>query len=233
MAGRNIKGITVAIGGDTTGLNKALQSVNKEIKDTQSQLKDVEKLLKLDPGNTELLTQKHKLLGESVEETKNRLSTLKTAAEQANEALSRGDISQEQYDALQREIAETEQALKALEKQAGQSSTAIQKIAAAGEKLKSTGDAVESAGKKMLPVTAAVTGLGTAAVKTAADFDTAMSKVAAVSGAAGDDLDALRDKAREMGAKTKFSASEAAEAMNYMAMAGWKTRICSPASRVS
>ena len=223
MAGRNIKGITVAIGGDTTGLNKALQSVNKEIKDTQSQLKDVEKLLKLDPGNTELLTQKHKLLGESVEETKNKLSTLKTAAEQANEALSRGDISQEQYDALQREIAETEQALKALEKQAGQSSTAIQKIAAAGEKLKSTGDAVESAGKKMLPVTAAVTGLGTAAVKTAADFDTAMSKVAAVSGATGEDFDALRDKAREMGAKTKFSASEAAEAMNYMAMAGWKT----------
>ena len=64
---------------------------------------------------------------------------------------------------------------------------------------------------------------GTAAVKTAADFDSAMSKVAAVSGATGDELDALRDKAREMGAKTKFSASEAADAMNYMAMAGWKT----------
>ena len=66
-------------------------------------------------------------------------------------------------------------------------------------------------------------GLGTAAVKTAADFDSAMSKVAAVSGATGSDLEALRDKAREMGEKTKFSASEAAEAMNYMAMAGWKT----------
>lgn len=64
---------------------------------------------------------------------------------------------------------------------------------------------------------------GTAAVKTASDFDSAMSKVAAVSGATGDDLDKLRDKAREMGSKTKFSASEAAEAMNYMAMAGWKT----------
>lgn len=63
---------------------------------------------------------------------------------------------------------------------------------------------------------------GTAAVKTVADFDSAMSKVAAVSGATGDELDALWDKAREMGAKTKFSASEAADAMNYMAMAGWK-----------
>ena len=60
-------------------------------------------------------------------------------------------------------------------------------------------------------------------MKTAADFDSAMSKVAAVSGATGSDLEALRDKAREMGEKTKFSASEAAEAMNYMAMAGWKT----------
>ena len=68
-----------------------------------------------------------------------------------------------------------------------------------------------------------MTALGTAAVKTASDFDSAMSKVAAVSGATGNDLQALRDKAREMGAKTKFSASEAAEAMNYMAMAGWKT----------
>ena len=72
-------------------------------------------------------------------------------------------------------------------------------------------------------MTGVVTGLGTAAVKTAADFDSAMSKVAAVSGATGKDFDDLRSKAREMGAKTKFSATEAAEAMNYMAMAGWKT----------
>lgn len=222
MANR-IKGITVEIGGDTTKLQTALQGVNKEIKNTQAQLKDVEKLLKLDPGNTELLAQKHKLLGQAVEETKNKLQTLKTAQEQANEALKNGTISQEQYDALQREIVETEQELKRLEEQANQSATALQKISATGEKLQTVGSNIESAGKNLLPVTGAVTALGTAAVKTAADFDTAMSQVAAVSGATGSDLDALRDKAREMGAKTKFSASEAAEAMNYMAMAGWKT----------
>ena len=222
MANR-IKGITVEIGGDTTKLQTALQGVNKEIKNTQAQLKDVEKLLKLDPGNTELLAQKHKLLGQAVEETKNKLQTLKTAQEQANEALKNGTISQKQYDALQREIVETEQELKRLEEQANQSATALQKISATGEKLQTVGSNIESAGKKLLPVTGAVTALGTAAVKTAADFDTAMSQVAAVSGATGSDLDALRDKAREMGAKTKFSASEAAEAMNYMAMAGWKT----------
>ena len=134
-----------------------------------------------------------------------------------------GTITQEQYDGLQREIAETEAKLKSLEEQAKSSATALQEIAAKGEKLKTVGDNVTNVGKKFMPVTLGVVGLGTAAVKTAADFDSAMSKVAAVSGATGSDLEALRDKAREMGEKTKFSASEAAEAMNYMAMAGWKT----------
>ena len=223
MAASRIKGITIEIGGDTTKLQTALKGVNTEIKNTQQQLKDVEKLLKLDPGNTELLAQKHKLLGEAVQETKEKLETLKTAAEQANTALANGDISQEQYDALQREIVETENELKNLESQANQSATALQKISATGEKLQTVGDTISGVGTKLLPVTGAVVAAGTASVKTAADFESAMSKVSAVSGATGSDLDALSAKAREMGSKTKFSASEAAEAMNYMAMAGWKT----------
>lgn len=223
MAGNRIKGITVEIGGDTTKLQTALKGVNTEIRNTQSQLRDVEKLLKLDPGNTELLVQKQRLLKDAVAETKQKLETLKTAAEQANQALANGDISQDQYDALQREIIETEQRLRSLEQQAEQSSVALQKIGATGEKLQTVGNKISSVGQKLLPVTGVVTGLGTAAVKTAADFDSAMSKVAAVSGATGKDFDDLRSKAREMGAKTKFSATEAAEAMNYMAMAGWKT----------
>ena len=222
MAGR-IQGITVEIGGDTTKLQTALKGVNTEIRNTQSQLRDVDKLLKLDPGNTELLAQKHRLLGDAVKETKEKLETLKTAAEQAEQALKDGTITQDQYDGLQREIAETEAKLKSLEEQARQSGTALQEIAAKGEKMKTVGDNITNVGKKFMPVTLGVVGLGTAAVKTAADFDSAMSKVAAVSGATGSDLEALRDKAREMGEKTKFSASEAAEAMNYMAMAGWKT----------
>lgn len=223
MAANRIKGITIEIGGDTTKLQTALKGVNTEIRNTQSQLKDVEKLLKLDPGNTELLSQKHKLLAQAVSETKEKLETLKIAAEQANTALANGEISQSQYDALQREIVETEQELKRLEEQANQSATAMQKIAATGEQLKNVGGNIESAGKKLLPVTATVTALGTASVKTAADFEAAMSKVAAVSGASASEMEALTAKAREMGSKTKFSASEAAEAMNYMAMAGWKT----------
>ena len=222
MASR-IQGITVEIGGDTTKLSTALSKVNKEIRDTQVQLKDVNKLLKLDPGNAELMAQKQRLLSQAVSETKEKLDALKLAGQQANEALAKGEISRSQYDALQREIAETEQALRDLERQAEQSSAALQKIGAAGEKLQGVGSAIEGAGQKLMPVTAAVGGLSAAAVKVASDFDSAMSQVAAVSGAAGKELEALRDKAREMGSKTKFSASEAAEAMNYMAMAGWKT----------
>ena len=196
MAASRIKGITIEIGGDTTKLQTALKGVNTEIRNTQQQLKDCEKLLKLDPGNTELLAQKHKLLGQAVEETKNKLETLKTAQQQADEALKNGTISKDQYDALQREIIETEQELKRLEEQANQSATALQKISATGEKLQEVGGKIEGAGKKLLPVTATVTALGTASVKTAADFEASMSKVAAVSGATGSELEALSAKAR-------------------------------------
>lgn len=222
MAGR-IKGITVEIGGDTTGLEKALKNVNSTIKNTQSQLKDVNRLLKLDPGNTELITQKQRALKDAIGATSEKLETLKQAQEQAKQQLENGDLGQDKYDALQREIIETEQELRRLQEEAASTSVALSKIDQAGKKMEAFGDSVTSAGQKIMPASMAVTGLGAAAVKTATDFDEGMSKVAAISGATGDDLDALRDKAREMGAKTKFSASEAADAMNYMAMAGWKT----------
>ena len=222
MASR-IKGITVEIGGDTTGLEKALKGVNSSIKTTQSALKDVERLLKLDPTNTELLTQKQKLLKDAIASTSEKLETLKEAQKQAKEQLERGELGQDKYDALQREIVETEQELKRLQEQAATTSVTLKKIAAAGDKFEKAGDSITNAGKQISVASAAVTGLGVAAVKTAADFDSAMANVAAISGATGDDLQALRDKAREMGEKTKFSASEAADAMSYMAMAGWKT----------
>lgn len=234
MASR-IQGITVEIGGDTTKLQNALKGVNGQIKSTQFQLKDVNKLLKLDPGNTELIAQKHKLLSEAVGETKEKLATLKTAAEQANTALANGEISQEQYDALQREIVQTEQDLKNLETQANQSATAVQKIASAGEKIKTAGDNISNAGQKLLPVTGAVAGLGTAAVTTAANFESSMSQVQATMGITKDSMstvdgqsvntmDTLSKLAKKMGAETAFSASECAEALNYLALAGYDTQ---------
>lgn len=222
MANR-IKGITVEIGGDTTGLDKALKSVNTSIKSTQSALKDVNRLLKLDPSNTELLSQKQRLLKDAIGATKEKLDSLKAAQEQAKQQLENGELGQDKYDALQREIVETEEELRRLQQEAATTSTALSKIDVASQKMEAVGNSIAGAGKKMMGVTTVIGGVGVAAVKTAADFDSAMSQVAAVSGATGKDFDALRSKAREMGSKTKFSATEAAEAMNYMAMAGWKT----------
>lgn len=222
MANR-IKGITVEIGGDTTGLDKALKTVNTSIRSTQSALKDVNRLLKLDPSNTELLSQKQRLLKDAIAATKEKLDSLKVAQEQAKQQLENGELGQDKYDALQREIVETEEELRRLQQEAATTNTALSKIDVAGQKMETVGNSIAGAGKKMMGVTTVIGGVGVAAVKTAADFDSAMSQVAAVSGATGKDFDALRNKAREMGAKTKFSATEAAEAMNYMAMAGWKT----------
>lgn len=234
MANR-IKGITVEIGGDTTKLQNALKGVNGQIKNTQSALKDVEKLLKLDPTNTTLLAQKQKLLTQAIGETKEKLATLKTAAQQANEQLQKGEISQEQYDALQREIAETEAELKKLESQASKTNQTLTKIGEVGSKVESFGNGVTNVGKKVSVASAAVTAMGGAAVKTAADFESSMSQVQATMGITKDSMstldgqsvntmDALSDLAKEMGSKTAFSASECAEALNYLALAGYDTQ---------
>lgn len=115
MADR-IKGITIEIGGDTTKLTESLREVDQSLRDTQKNLKDVNKLLKYDPANVDLLKQKHDLLKKSVEDTKKRQEELKKALEQAKTA---GDTkySQEQQDALQRELSETTSKLEYLQKQ--------------------------------------------------------------------------------------------------------------------
>lgn len=225
-----IRGITVEIGGDTSGLNKALTNVNKEIRSTQSQLKDVEKLLKLDPKNTELLAQKQKLLGQAIGESKTKLEALKKA--QADMDANKVDKNSKAYDALRREIIATEQELKKLESSADQ---AGQKLQAAADKFKKAGEGLTNAGKAMLPVTAAITGAGAAAVKTTATYESAMSQVQATMGITKDSMsqvngesvntmEALQNLAKEMGANTAFSATECAEALNYLALAGYSTQ---------
>lgn len=127
MADR-VKGITIEIGGDTTGLSKALSGVNRNIGDTQRQLRDVERLLKLDPGNTELLRQKYELLGQEVEQTDGKLKALKDAEKQVQAQFQRGDVGREQYDALKREIIETEAKLGNLRGEALKAENAVRGI---------------------------------------------------------------------------------------------------------
>lgn len=220
MAG-NIKGITIEIGGNTTKLDRALREVNKTSKDLNNQLKDVEKSLKFNPGNSELIAQKQRMLAESVENTKEKLKLLKEAQEQARRALENGDVGQDEYEALRREVIKTENQLKSLEGQQKKINAAMDKM---GDSLSSFGQKAEKVGKAMMPFSLAAAGIGTLAVKTAADFEAGMSEVSAISGSTGEDLKKLEDKAKEMGATTKFSASQSAEALKYMAMAGWDTQ---------
>lgn len=105
--GNRIKGITVEIGGDTTGLDKALRGVNSSITKTQSTLNDVNKLLKLDPSNTVLVAQKQQLLSQAVSQTSDKLEALESAQEQVTAAFQKGDIGQDKYQAFQREVEET------------------------------------------------------------------------------------------------------------------------------
>lgn len=220
MADR-IKGITVEINGDTTGLSKALSGVNKEIRNTQAQLKDVNKLLKLDPGNTELIAQKHKLLQQAVEETKKKLQSLKEAQKQADEALKNGTISQEQYDGLQREIAETTQKLKDLEAQAEQSATALQKIAAAGGKLKDIGGKVSGIGKDLTTyVTVPLAAAGAAGVKSFADVDKTMALANKTMGNTAEQANTLNAAMKDAAANSTYGMSDAANATLNFARAG-------------
>ena len=201
-----------------TQMQQSLDGLNAKINTTQTELKEIDKLLKLDPTNTELLQQKQRALSDEIGNTKEKLELLKNEEGEVQQKFQEGKVSQEQYDALKRTIIETEQSLQSLENEVGSGSAKLAEISETSGKI---GESLTSAGEKMLPVTAAVTGLGTAAVKTAADFDSSMSNVAAISGSSAEDMDKLRERAREMGAQTKFSAKEAGDAMGYMAMAGW------------
>lgn len=112
---RRIKGITIEIGGDTTKLDKALESTNKELNTTQKNLKDVERLLKIDPKNTELLAQKQRLLAQSVETTAKRLDTLRQAAANADEALKRGTDYKAAYEPLKQQLDTVSATMRGLE----------------------------------------------------------------------------------------------------------------------
>ena len=186
-------------------MQQSLEGLNTKIKTTQTELKEIDKLLKLDPTNTELLQQKQRALSDEIGNTKEKLQLLKNEEQEVQQKFQEGKVSQEQYDALKRSIIETEESLKSLEDTVGSGSAKLAGISAEAGRI---GENLTSAGEKMLPVTAAVTGLGTAAVKTASDFDSAMSNVAAISGASAEDMDKLRERAREMGSQTKFSAKE-------------------------
>lgn len=169
MASTRVRGITIELGADTSGLSKALKGINTEIKNTSKDLKDVERLLKLDPTNVELLAQKQRLLSDRVEETKTKLDALKQAQESIDLSTEEG---QRQYDALTREIVSCENELKQAEQAAaGFNATAERISTSAGKISQSIGNMADKTRGLSLAATGAIAGLAGIAVKAAKDAD--------------------------------------------------------------
>lgn len=222
----NIRGITIEIGAETTGLDKALQSVNKISREIGKELGQINRSLKFNPKDTELLGQKQKVLGEQISSTKDKLKQLKSAEKEVQQQFKDGDISAEQYRAFRREIIETESKLKHYKSQVydtvKEQDKLGQALQGAGKHMQDFGKKVGDIGKSMsTKVTLPIIGIGVAASKLGIDFEESMSEVQAVTGATGDELQQLEDAAREAGATTNKSARDAADALKYMGLAGW------------
>lgn len=216
----DIKGITVKIGADTTDLSKAMSSANRSISTTQKQLNEVQKALKLDPSNAELLAQKYRLLTEKADETRKKLQTLKDAQVQVEEQYRNGEIDQGKYDAFRRELITTENQLKSLEKEAAKSNASINSF---GEKMKDAGGKLVAAGKTIMPLSAAVAGIGTAAAVSAVSFEDAMAKVSTIAETTEIPLDELRSQILSLSSQTGISANEIADNVYNAISAGQKT----------
>lgn len=149
-----IRGITIELGADASGLSKALKGIDSQLKTTQNNLKDINKLLKLDPTNTQLLAQKQKNLESAIGLTKDRLEELKKAQSEVKEGTA-------EWDALQREIIDNENKLKDLQKEYKNfGSVASQQIKAVGAKMQETGKKIEDAGKKLAGISGAAAAIG-------------------------------------------------------------------------
>lgn len=192
MASTKVRGITIELGADTSGLSKALKGVNSDIRNTEKELKDVERLLKLDPSNTELLAQKQRLLSDRVSETKDKLSALKEAQKQVADELQKTGEGQAQYDALQREIIQTENDLRNAEQAASSFNATTAKISATAGKLSSKfGDLASKTKGLSLAAGGALVGLAGVAVKAGKDADE-LNTMAKQTGLATDELQKMQ-----------------------------------------
>ena len=214
------KGITIKFGADTTQLGKALKDLDNQSKEAKKTVTELNKALKVDPTNVNLMSEKYKNLATQIDVTKKRIETLKSAESGLKSALAKGtEGAEDNWKAYQQELSRTETRLKTLENQSKQTTNALKsQLTGALSDIKSQ---LASVVKVLATAETAFVGLSAKAVKTGMDFDTSMSQVAATMGKTTDEITNLRDFAQEMGETTAFSASEAAQALNYMALAGY------------
>lgn len=214
MASR-IAGITIEIAGDATPLQRALKDIDGSLKTTQSNLKDIDRLLKFNPGNTELLTQKQKALKDAIEDTKRRLQELKDA----QNGVAKGT---DDWDALQREIIETESKLKNLKKQYSDfGSVSAQKIKAVGEEIEKHGKKIADFGDQLtryvsLPIFAAMA----SGVKNFAEVDKTMQLTNKTMQNTEEEAARLNTAMEQAAANSTYGMSDAATATLNFARAG-------------
>lgn len=220
MAG-NIKGITVEIGGKTTGLKEAIRGANKESRSLQNELKSVNKLLKGDPKNIVLLRQKQALLGEEVKKTRDKLEMLRSKQDEVQKAFENGEIGADRYRDFQRELITTENKLKALEREQKKFNSVALQLSAA--KIKSFGEGMQKAGKTIMPLSLAVGAATLAAAKMGAEFDKAMAKVNTIADTTQVPLGTLRKEILKLSNDTGISATEIADNVYNAISAGQKT----------
>lgn len=230
-----IKGINIKIGADITGLDTALKGIESAGKKATSELNEVNRSLKNNNDSVVLWKQKQELLTTAVEESRKKLDFLREAQEQIKRQFENGEIDSGQYRAFQREIENTERQTRYFEGQLQQTNQRIEEL---GNGLEESGQQAENSangGYTVLGnvfanvITRGIEIAGTAlknftqdVVATGMEYEAAISNVTAISGAMAEEVEMLQAKAEEMGATTKFTATESAEAMSYMAMAGWK-----------
>lgn len=209
-------GVKVSVDGYSE-FKRNIQDITQQQKTLKTEMQAVSSAWDKSTSAEKKAAEQKRILSQQIEAQKKKVeeleSVLSKVEEKYGENSREAESWREKLNSATAELNNMKTALHDIPNGIEQMGTAMQ---SAGEKLSAMGDA-------LMPISAAAAAIGVAAVKTTADFDSSMSKVSAISGATGKDFDALRDKAREMGAETKFSASEAADAFTFMAMAGWKT----------
>ena len=224
MAAKTIKGITVEINGKTTGLANALKDVTKTSTALASNLKEVNKALKLDPGNTELLNEKQKILSDSVAAARKELETLEGVQKQVSDQYANGDIDRGAWLEYQNKLQKAKQHLEDLEKaQRDFGTAAAQAMKEAGEKIEEFGGKVEGVGKKLTPVSGVAAAAGTAITKMAWDFEDGMAKVSTIADTTEVPISDLENQIKQLSDSTGVEAGEIAENVYNAISAGQKT----------
>lgn len=224
MVAKTLKGITVEINGKTTGLANALKDVTKTSTALSSNLKEINKALKLDPGNTELLNEKQKILSESVAAASKELKTLEGVQKQVSDQYANRDIDRGAWLEYQNKLQKAKQHLEDLEKaQKDFGTAAAQAIKEAGAKIEEYGGKVEGVGKKLMPVSGVAAATGTALTKMAWDFEGGMAKVSTIADTTEVPISDLEKQIKQLSDSTGVEAGEIAENVYNAISAGQKT----------